>query len=157
MAIVYDPTELINKYASKSKVKKMVSPTLTIKRTALNTVTNAGFIDKKSIENVALKSLKSYKERAKKSGVSASDLAKDPKQLVQRVQNAVLFEIKETIKTNYAGEFYEWLPSDAEEPDPEHQLLYGTIRIVGDGEMPGDRYGCKCGMRILTEDEKLTL
>lgn len=157
MAIVYDPSELLKQYAPKSKVKKIVSTNLTIKKTALNTVTKASFIDSKAVNEVALKSIKNYKKRAKGNPDLKKSLASDPKQLINNVQNAVLYEIKETIKSKYLGEFYEWLPSDADEPDPEHQLLYGTIRIVGDGEMPGDRYGCKCGMRILTEDEKLNL
>lgn len=100
---------------------------------------------------------KDQTERIKEAEAKAEEIKKNPKQLIQRVQNEIIFQVKERIKEKYDGEKYEWLPSDADEPDPEHQLLYGTIRTVGVGEMPGDRYGCKCGMRILTDEEKLNL
>jgi hypothetical protein len=73
----------------------------------------------------------------------------DRKLLVNRVQNNIVFQIKEEIADAYAGEFYEWLPSDAETPDPIHQLNYGSTFQIGVDEMPGDRYGCRCGMNIL--------
>ena len=49
------------------------------------------------------------------------------------------------------------MPSDAKNPDPEHQLLYGKIFRVGegdkDGNMPGERYGCRCGIEWLSESK----
>ena len=43
------------------------------------------------------------------------------------------------------------------EKGPEHQLLYGKIFKVGEGDkngnMPCERYGCKCGIEWLTSDE----
>jgi hypothetical protein len=61
-------------------------------------------------------------------------------------------EIAKDIKRNYKGEYYIWLPSDAENPDPFHQLNYGKKFKIGRGEMPGDRYGCRCGMEVLVEE-----
>lgn len=68
-----------------------------------------------------------------------------------------MFQVAGEIKDRYEGEFYIWLPSDAEEPDPEHQLNYGKKFQVGEGEMPGDRFGCRCGMEILVPETKLDL
>ena len=73
------------------------------------------------------------------------------------MQNETVFQIGQEIKAEYEGEFYEWLPSDAEEPDPLHQLNYGQVFRIGDGEQPGDRYGCRCGMNILVPEKKLEL
>ena len=115
-----------------------------------------------------MKTVKGYQERIAKAQVeagfekSAGDvvadaIVADPKQLIQRIQNELVFQIKEGIKEKYEGERYEWLPTDADEPDPEHQLNYGKIFVVGEGEMPGDRIGCKCGMRILVKETELKL
>lgn len=168
MAIVYDPKDMLKKIAPESKIKKLVSSRLTLKKTALNFVDAVDFIDKKSVSKIALKTIDSYQKRVANEQVQAGfdssagkDLEKeilsDPKQLIQRVQNEVVFQVSNAIKENYDGENYEWLPSDAEEPDPEHQLNYGKIFTIGDGEMPGERIGCRCGMRILVKQTKLNL
>ncbi len=81
----------------------------------------------------------------------------DKKLLVNRVQNSMVKQIAVSIKEEYLGEFYIWLPSDAMEPDPEHQLKYGKRFQIGKGEMPGDRDGCKCGMDILVKEKELEL
>ena len=39
--------------------------------------------------------------------------------------------------------------ANCSEPRPQHQLLYGEIRKVGDGEFPNEDYGCKCGAYFL--------
>jgi hypothetical protein len=114
-------------------------------------------ISKDSIASVALKTLKRYKERIKDNPDIKQDLIKDPRQLIQRVQNEVVLQIADEIKSKYRGESYKWLPSDADEPDPEHQLNYGKVFQVGDGEMPGDRIGCRCGMEILVDEKQLQL
>lgn len=157
MAIVYDPKKLIQKIAPEGKIKKMLKGNVTLKRAALSFVNDIDFIDKKAVTKTALKVVKSYKDRVKADADEKSDILKDPKLLIQRVQNQVLWQVTQEIKSKYEGEEYEWLPSDAEEPDPEHQLLYGTVRTIGVGEMPGDRDGCKCGMRILVKQTELAL
>lgn len=168
MAITYDPSSLLKKIAPEAKIKKMLTGELSLKKTALNFTDAVDFIDRKSVSKVALKTVRGYQERVAKAqadaGLQASagdaveaGILKDPKQLIQRVHNELIFQIKESIKENYSGEQYEWLPSDAEEPDPEHQLNYGEIFTVGEGEMPGDRYGCLCGMRILVKQTELEL
>ncbi len=77
--------------------------------------------------------------------------------LKQRIINAVIYDGVQTQKQAHEGQFYRWLPSDAQNPDPEHQLLYGKVFRVGtgdkDGNMPGERYGCRCGIEWLEEAE----
>lgn len=155
--IKYEPSKLIRKIAPESKIKKLVSQKLTLKKTALSFTNDVEFLSKKSVEKVALKTIKGYKERIKADPSIKADILKDPAQLIQRVQNEVITQIADEIKDKYAGEFYVWLPSDADEPDPEHQLNYGKEFQIGDGEMPGDRYGCRCGMQILVPDSSLDI
>lgn len=157
---------MLKEIAPDSKIKKMMSRRLDLKRASLSFVDAIPFLNKRSVTDVALKTVKSYKERRAKAFAEGgrddgkeleSDLAKNPLQLIQRVQNEVVLQVSTQIKADYAGEQYEWLPSDAEEPDPEHQLNYGKIFTIGDGEMPGERIGCRCGMRILVKESQLEL
>lgn len=154
VAIKYEPSKILKKIAPEKKIKKLVSDRATLKKTALSFVDDLDVIDKKRVADVALNVIKSYKERDKSDRI---DAIKDPRLLIQRVQNEIITQIKDDIAEKYAGEFYTWLPSSAEEPDPEHQLNYGGTFQIGVGEMPGDRYGCQCGMQIETEDTKLEL
>lgn len=160
MSIKYEPDKLLAKIAPKTKIKKLLKANITLKKTALSFVNDIDFIDKKDVELTALKVIKSYKERIK----NADDpkeliktLKKDPAQLIQRVQNEVIFQIATGIKEKYDGTTYTWLPSDADEPRPEHQLNYGKDFKIGDGEMPGDEYGCRCGMDIHSAGSSLEL
>ncbi len=155
--IKYEPSKLIKKIAPEKKIKKLLSSAISLKKTALSFVSDTDIISKKSVARVALKTIKGYKKRIKDNPDVKAEILADPKQLIQRVQNEVILQIATEIKDRYAGEFYKWLPSDAIEPDPEHQNLYGQTFQIGDGEMPGDRYGCRCGMEILTADSSLDL
>jgi len=123
----------------------------------LSFVDDIDFLDKKRVAEVALKTIKGYKKRIKEDKTVKAEIVNDPAFLINRVQNEVVLQISEGIREKYDGEFYIWLPSDADEPDPEHQLNYGKRFQVGDGEQPGDRYGCRCGMEVLTKDTKLEL
>lgn len=155
--IVYDPAKILKKLAPGKKIESLVSGRLSLKRAALSFVNKFDFLDSKAIAKVALKTLKGYKKRVKEDPSMKEVIVDDPAQLVQRVQNEVVFQVAGEIKDRYEGEFYIWLPSDAEEPDPEHQLNYGKKFQVGVGEMPGDRFGCRCGMEILVPETKLDL
>lgn len=166
--IVYDPKAMLKKIAPESKLKKLVSKNVSLKKAALSFVDAIDFLDKKAVTRVALETVRGYQERIAKAQVEGGfesaagdaverEILADPKQMIQRVQNEVVFQISQGIKKNYEGEQYEWLPSDAEEPDPEHQLNYGKIFTVGEGEMPGERFGCKCGMNILVKQTQLEL
>lgn len=155
--ITYDPSKLLRKVAPDRKIEKLLKQNMKLKRAALSFTEAFDFLDEKSITRVALKTMKGYRERVKADPDLKDEILADPKQLIQRVQNEVVLQVAEEIRDKYAGEFYIWLPSDAEEPDPEHQLNYGKKFQVGDGEMPGDRYGCRCGMEILVEESRLEL
>jgi len=157
MSIEYDPKSLLKKIAPESKIKRLVSSRLSLKKAALAFVDAIDFVNKKSVSRVALKTIKEYKSRIKADSEIKSEILDDPRQLIQRVQNEVVFQISKEIKSAYRGEQYEWLPSDADEPDPEHQLNYGKIFTIGVGEMPGERYGCNCGMNILVNQTRLEL
>jgi hypothetical protein len=164
MTIRYLPNEFLKKVAPKAKVKKLVSGNLSLNRAVLSMISDAEFLSKSTLEKVALNTIKHYKasyKEKKKEGLPA-DEAKDEalnekKALINRVQNSVVFQIKDEIHDGYYGEFYKWLPSSAEIPDPLHQLNYGKKFQIGKGEMPGDRYGCRCGMQIFVPETKLDL
>lgn len=155
--IIYDPSALLRKIAPGSKIEKLLKSNLSLKRAALSFAEKIDFLDEKAVARVALKTIKGYRERVKDDPDARAEILEDPAQLIQRVQNEVITQISGEIRDNYAGEFYVWLPSDAEEPDPEHQLNYGEEFQVGVGEMPGDRIGCRCGMQILVDETRLRL
>lgn len=157
MSITYLPEKLLKKIAPIRKVENLISSRATLKKTALSFIDDIDFLDKKAVSKVALKTIKAYKARIKDDPTIKSDLVDDPKQLIQRVQNEVVSQVQEQIAETYDGEFYIWLPSDADEPDPEHQLKYGEKFQIGVGEMPGERYGCRCGMEILVKEKTLSL
>lgn len=155
--IRYDPDQLLKQIAPPHKIEKLLKPGLTLKKTALSFIDDIDFLDADSVARVALKTIKGYKQRVKEDPDQKSEILDDPAQLIQRVQNEIVFQVKEEIKDKYSGEFYTWLPSDADEPRPEHQLNYGKVFRIGDGEMPGDLIGCRCGMEILVDDSSLNL
>jgi ribosomal protein S17E len=164
MTIKYYPNDLLKKIAPVAKIEKLVSGKLTLNKTALSFVEDIDFISKDAIKKTALKTIKQYKERFKaerEDGSTVSEALDDTLAgktlLVQRVQNTVVKQVSDEIKDSYYGEFYTWLPSDANEPDPQHQLKYGMKFQIGKGEMPGERYGCRCGMKILVMETKLEL
>lgn len=169
MSIIFDPDKLLRKVAPKRKIEKLLTSKVTVKKTALSFLNDFDFIKKSSVLDVALKTIKSYRQRISKARADdgrqagtdlKSDLLDDPAQLVQRVQNEVVFQVHNTIKENYGGERARWLPSSAADPRPEHQLNYGQIYIIGEGingVEPGDEYGCQCGVEILTDETQLEL
>ena len=159
MSIIYEPEKLLEKIATDKRIKRMIDRNLDLNKTALAFTKAFDFISSTEVAKVAIKTIKDYEKRVKDPNNPATkkDIKKNPKQLIQRVQNSLVFQISKSIKKNYRGKKYEWLPSNADDPDPTHQLRYGKIYTVGKGEMPGERYGCKCGMRILTDEEELNL
>lgn len=145
-------------------VAKLVTQKLTLNRTAVTLLARSEVLTKKTIEKVALNVIRGYKQTYgdfKDAGLSnrmaIDETLNEKKLMIDRVQNAAVFEVSQEIQDVYKGEFYEWLPSSASEPDPEHQLNYGQVFQLGVGEAPGDRYGCQCGMNILVNDSQLKL
>lgn len=158
--INYDPKELLRRIAPEKKVKKLVSKGASLKRSALSFVDDVEFLDKKAVTRVALETVKSYKKRIDADPDAKKGISKNPKFLVNRVQNEVVMQVSKEIQNKYGDEWAEWLPSDAETPDPEHQLNYGKRFKISEGingEIPGQRFGCRCGMRILVKESKLDL
>jgi hypothetical protein len=147
MAIRYEPKRVLDRLK-----KGTPGQGVSVKRLARDVIENTGAISRKKLDNLSLKVIKQYKEKYDLDSIDPSD-----KLAIQRIQNNAVYEIAQGIKENYSGESYEWLPSDADNPDPEHQLNYGKIFQVGVGEMPGDRPGCKCGMNILVNETRLNL
>lgn len=157
MAITYKPDQMLKKIAPEKKIKNLLSSGVTLKKAALSFVDDIEFLDKKGVKDTALKVIKSYKARIKEDPEEKPDIVDDPALLISRVQSEIVNQVANQIRDKYEGETYTWLPSSADTPDPEHQLNYGKIFTLGDGEMPGDRFGCQCGMEIHTEDTKLRL
>ena len=172
MSIIFDPSSMLKRIAPASKIKRMVTSRMSLKRTILSSIgTDEIPIDNGSLAKVARKTLQGYKERVAKAVVDDDfkraagvekklEILDDPKQLIQRVQNEVVFQVHEGIKEKYAGQKARWLPSDADEPRPEHQANYGKEYIIGegiDGIEPGDEYGCRCGVEILTDETQLNI
>jgi hypothetical protein len=155
--IRYEPSKIIKKLAPDKKIKQALKSNLSLKKAAFSFVDSMDVLDKKDITRVALKTIKGYKKRIKDDPELRAEILADPAQLIQRVQNEVIFQMTTEIRATYQGEFYKWLPSDADEPDPEHQLNYGKTFEIDEGEMPGDRIGCRCGMEILVKDSDLNL
>lgn len=161
--IKFDPAAYLRKNAPASKIKKLLKKTgdgISVKKAALDFVDDIDAVSKKSVAEIALKTVASYNDRIADDPDLKDELLKDPKQLIQRVQNTVIFEVHNEIKGKYGGNTATWLPSSADEPRPEHQLNYGKQYIIGegiDGVEPGDEYGCQCGVEIDTEDSSLEL
>jgi hypothetical protein len=162
--IRYNPGDLLKKIAPKKTVKRLLTQKFTVNKAVLNMIAEIDFIGKRDLMDVALKTASQYKKRykkEKKAGATNTEAKEgtlnDKKLIIHRVQNAVVHQIAQEIRDEYAGEYYKWLPSDADEPDPQHQLNYGKTFRIGDGEMPGDRYGCRCAMEILVKGDKLEL
>jgi len=148
------PSEFLKKALPDKKVARLVTQRLTLNRAAVLALGD-DVLSKKTIEKVATKVIRSYKATFEEK--TLAETLNDKALLLQRVQNAATHEVSQEIQDKYAGEEYEWLPSDADEADPEHQLNYGKIFKLGEGEAPGDRYGCRCGMNILVRETKLEL
>jgi len=158
---VFDPASMLKKIAPRAKIKRMISSRMSVKRTALAIVdaaaeTEIGLIDKKKVLDTALKTVAGYQKRIEEATSTEvrDQILDDPKQLIQRVQNEFVFQAQKKLQEQYKGRRARWLPSSADEPDPEHQKNYGKEYIIGegiDGEEPGDRFGCKCGVEILNE------
>ena len=98
-------------------------------------------------------------ERLKAQGVKAfkQEALNDQALLTERIKNFLVYSEVQAQKKAHKGRMYRWLPSSAEEPDPEHQLLYGKVFREGEGDkeghMPGERWGCQCGIEWLDDEE----
>lgn len=168
MAFSFFPDEFQESLFGDAELKRLVSGNLTVNRAVLAAVAKKGDLDKAEVQELVLKVLQTYREKfeaAREEGAGKAEAMAEATNgkalLVQRVKQAVRYQAGQRIKEQYRGERYVWLPSSAEVPDPLHQLNYGKTFTLGvgdaNGDDPGDRWGCKCGMRVLTEDEEPAL
>lgn len=164
MPVNVAPRLIAKKLLPKKTAQKLVTNKLSLNKAAVTMLSKSGLLGKKKVEEVALKVIKEYRQSFKDDvaeGASKADALdqtlNDKKLLVQRVQDTATREVTKEVKKVYRGERYIWLPSQAETPDPLHQLNYGKKFWVGKGEMPGDRWGCQCAMRILVDEDELFL
>ncbi len=145
MSIVFDPKNMLKKAAPEAKIKRMIRSNFSLKRSVLGSLgTDQLPLDEKALSEVALKTIRGYKQRIAKAQVDAGfersagkevadEILADPAQLIQRVQNEIVFQTHNLIKENYQGQRAVWLPSSASEPRPEHQLNYGKEYNIGEG------------------------
>lgn len=137
---------------------------LTLKQNAIQALLISTDLEKKELAETVAGVVNVYQNKIddlREEGLpkaKASVIAKGNEQLLkQRIENLVVFSKVLQIKKENKGKFYKWLPSGANEPDPEHQLLYGKTFPVGEGDdqgnMPAERYGCQCGMEILDSEK----
>lgn len=137
--------------------RRMMGRKFSIKRELIRALVLQTTLAKRDIKKSLTKVVDFYKEKVEK--LKEEDEQKPvtkainrEKLLKQRVENLVVWNESERLMERYKGMAYVWLPSSSQEPRPEHQLKYGKVFIVGDGEFPGHEYGCKCGALILTDE-----
>lgn len=162
--ITVNPDQLLARYAPVRRIERLITEGFSVNKAILSAFADIDFIEPKKLQELILKAQKHYKQKysmLRRAGETIKDSKKEAfagkKLLVNRVQSLVLFSIAGEVKEKYKGERYRWLPSESDEPRPEHQLKYGKTYRVGVGVMPMEEHNCKCGMEILTDDEKLTL
>ncbi len=141
---------------------RILNNELDIKKAVMSAILKGSDLKKRTVNATVYKVVDKYKEKMEKlkeAGVRAfkSEAINDEVLLKERIENLVLWDEVQSLKEEHEGEYYRWLPSSAENPDPEHQLLYGKIFKVGEGDkegnMPSERYGCRCGIEFLTASE----
>ncbi len=143
----------------------LVSKNFTLQKGAISAINRARLATGRPIDKTVYDVLLQYKAKYKDL-IAAEDFGKaqafeaalnGENLLRQRIEQAVVFDKIQDLKAEHKGEFYRWMPSSAENPDPQHGLLYGKIFRVGEGDkegnMPGERYGCQCGIEWLGEEE----
>lgn len=143
----------------------LVSKNFTLQKGAISAINRARLATGRAIDKTVYDVLLQYKAKYKDL-IAAEDFGKaqafeaavgGENLLRQRIEQAVIFDKIQDLKAEHKGEYYRWMPSSAENPDPQHGLLYGKIFRVGEGDkegnMPGERYGCQCGIEWLNSGE----
>jgi hypothetical protein len=165
MAKIYPDTILKKSLPKNFFEQNLLTKDLTLKKRAMQALILATTLSKRDINKSVNKVVKIYENKIdnlRDDGlpkVKASVLAVAGESLLrQRIAGIVVFDEVQQIKEENEGEKYRWLPSSSENPDPQHQLLYGKIFNVGegdeDGNMPMERWGCNCGIEILSNKKK---
>ena len=144
------------------KRKTLLNRNFDLKREVKRAILKADIMSKRELDAMIDKIADFYTDKAERlqeEGVKSfkKDAVNNEKLLKERLEMAVTYyEVDKEAKAHEGG-FYRWLPSEAKEPEPEHALLYGKIFKVGegdkDGNMPMQRYGCRCGIEWLSDEE----
>lgn len=136
--------------------KKLLTTDLDPKKAFMKTIVHASATTQRDLRKTYTRAINFYDKKMdelKSEGVRAyKSQALDGERLLKsRIANLVIYNEVQELKEKHKGRRYRWLPSGAKEPRPEHQLLYGRIFTAGDGEMPGEAYGCQCGIEWLDD------
>ena len=161
MGTRFDPADWLARVLPKNFEKSgLLSENLSIKQKYLKALVRATSLSGKEITEEVYKMVDFYEKKEaelKAEGVRAykQEALNGQALLKQRIKNMLVYtEVQEQRKA-HKGQWYRWLPSNATTPDPEHALLYGKIFREGTGDknnnMPGERYGCQCGIEWVTD------
>ena len=151
MPDIFKPEDFIKLVFSSNFFKgKLLTNDLQLKTLELQAILKATGISKREVDATVYKVIDIYENKMqdlKKAGVRAfkKEALNGEALLKNRLEGLVLYNEVQKIKEENQGKFYRWLPSSSKEPDPEHQLLYGKIFKIGEGDkngnMPAERYG----------------
>ena len=151
--MIFDPSAFLKKVLGKGFFdRSLLNSKLEVKRNALRALTKARQVAGDDL-NITIDGVINFYAKKMNELDSFSLATNSEKLLKNRIADIVVQSEVENIKEKFEGGKYRWLPSDAGEPDPEHQLLYGKVFNIGEGDqnnlMPGERYGCRCGIETL--------
>lgn len=162
MGTRFDPADWLARVLPKNFEKSgLLSENLSIKQRYLKALVRATSLSGKEITQEVYKMVDFYEQKEaelKAAGVRAykQEALNDQALLKQRIKNMLVYTEVQRQKQENKGKMYRWLPSNATNPDPEHALLYGKIFREGTGDknnnMPGERYGCQCGIEWLDDE-----
>lgn len=156
------PEEFLRQVLPKSFFTKgIVTSKMKANQIVLRSLYRLNFVNNKDIFmsvfsalDIYLKKYKAIIEEEKITKPLAVKEALSSQALIKnRVENLILWSKAQEIREDRKGDYYIWLPSRSKEPRPEHQLRYGKVYQVGKGILPMEEYGCKCGLRFLTQKE----
>ena len=159
----FDPQTWLKRVFPKGIEKSgLLNDKLEIKKTYLKALVRATSVSQRQLTQEIYKTVDFYvekEERLKAQGVKAfkQEALNGQALLTERIKNFLVYSEVQAQKKAHKGRMYRWLPSSAKEPDPEHQLLYGKVFREGEGDkegyMPGERWGCQCGIEWLDDEE----
>lgn len=134
--------------------RKILTRELDPKKTVMRAIVSATIVSKRDLNETYARAIGFYDTKIaklKNDGVRAykSQALDNERLLKSRIANLIIWNEVQEIKKENKGRRYRWLPSSAKEPRADHQLRYGQVFTVGDGEMPGEAYGCQCGIEWL--------
>lgn len=163
--MIYNPEQYLRLVFPKGFFSgKILNNELELKQAMMSALIKSAGISKRDVDETVykvvdkyVKKIKELKEEGEKSYKKKA--LNNEVLLKNRLENLVLYNEVNKLKKEHEGQYYRWIPSSAEEPDPEHQLLYGKIFKVGegdkDGNMPTERYGCRCGIEFLGDKKEV--